>query len=347
MLVSMNSRITFAGTLFVVCLSRTCVGASFPGDGVNNTPGNASDCNHGICNPVGTLNVTCNDTTADCLCRNGYEGPNCTDCQNGYYHHSNKSAECVPCQCDEGGSLSSSCDRFGACSCKPGVGGRQCNRCLSGYYDLSASGCQRCTCEEIAISCLYISRVRESPHSSMCHNCLLNKTWVHECTKTVCGPDEYLLSDGICTPCQCSQSQGSSGELRHCDLMTGKCPKCEGESCPTKGGSSDSGHFQYRAYIIASGAVAGLIVLILAVLLTVYCRRRCRRHTQRTPLPLWTIELRRDDEDECNATQELAFDDMEVMYLDDSYLMAPSSEHLAESSDNIIRNGRAGYHTLR
>ncbi|XP_038045678.1 laminin subunit alpha-1-like [Patiria miniata] len=334
----MNSPLGFiiAGTAIVVCFHWICVGASVSSGVVNITVTNTSDC---VCNPVGSLNTTCDNTTADCLCRNGYEGPNCTDCQDGYYHHSNRSAECIPCQCDETGSLNNSCDRYATCSCKPGVGGKQCNQCLSGHYELSATGCKQCTCDKVASVCLDQSKFRSSSHPSMCHYCLLNETWVNQCTKPTCLPSEYLTPDSVCTPCQCGQSQGTVHGTRQCDLMTGKCPECEGESC-SKGGNS-----QYQVYIIVSGAAAGVVVIVLAILLTVYCRRRCRRQANRPRLPLWTIELRQDeDRDEFDATQELAFDDLDVMYLDDSYLMEPTPEYFNESTDNL--NGRAGYHTL-
>jgi len=61
-------------------------------------------------------------------------------CQDGFYPDS-LTATCLPCDCSDEGSVSSSCETDGQCSCKEGVTGKKCDRCKVGYWGYSDTGC--------------------------------------------------------------------------------------------------------------------------------------------------------------------------------------------------------------
>ncbi|XP_033643315.1 laminin subunit beta-1-like isoform X1 [Asterias rubens] len=336
--------VLFAGTVIWIYMQCTCVNSYSLSGTVNSSLVNVTeDC---LCNPTGSLSPHCNNETASCVCKPGYQGPNCTDCQNGHYHHSNRSTECVECECDHRGSLDSQCDSNGTCQCKPGVGGTVCDMCLTGYYGMSVNGCQPCQYQETVTKCLRTSKKVDLKDASMCLRCLSNASWITQSSEVTCHTNEFLAPNGSCVLCGCSldSSLDKANGSRLCDLMTGKCTECQGKAC-SEGGES----FNYEPYIIAGAIIAGITFVVLSILLAVYCCRRCRNKSRRTPLPLWTIELRRDEDAENHIgddsgviIQDQAFSDIDVMYLDDSYLME-SSDYFTESTDSL---NRTGYHTL-
>ncbi|KAG5272081.1 hypothetical protein AALO_G00161450 [Alosa alosa] len=59
------------------------------------------------CSAEGT--VDCNLETAQCVCLEGYAGPQCDGCEDGYFN--NGSTGCLPCGCDSFGAVSTLCDR--------------------------------------------------------------------------------------------------------------------------------------------------------------------------------------------------------------------------------------------
>lgn len=53
----------------------------------------------------------------------------------------------IACQCDETGSTSRECKKFGGqCTCKVNVAERTCDRCQVGFYGFGPDGCQPCDC---------------------------------------------------------------------------------------------------------------------------------------------------------------------------------------------------------
>ncbi|XP_074544216.1 laminin subunit gamma-2 [Halichoeres trimaculatus] len=71
---------------------------------------------------------SCDPSTGVCLkCLNNTRGPDCEDCEPGYYH-SRAGDACKPCNCDLQGSESGRCDDLGRCQCKPGHEGLRCHR---------------------------------------------------------------------------------------------------------------------------------------------------------------------------------------------------------------------------
>lgn len=88
---------------------------------------NFLDCN---CDPRGTIPEVCEKETGQCICKPGYGGPRCDQCQPGYYGH----PDCKPCNCSDFGSASSICTPNGKCPCLPNFSGRACDQCSPGYF---------------------------------------------------------------------------------------------------------------------------------------------------------------------------------------------------------------------
>lgn len=86
-----------------------------------------TDCN---CDPRGTIKEICDKENGMCICKPGYGGARCDQCQPGYWGH----PDCKPCNCSESGSASSICTPNGKCPCLPNFSGRTCDQCSPGYY---------------------------------------------------------------------------------------------------------------------------------------------------------------------------------------------------------------------
>lgn len=86
-----------------------------------------SDCN---CDPRGTVEEVCQKETGQCICKPGYGGARCDQCQPGYFGH----PECVSCNCSSSGSASAICDFLGKCPCYPSFSGRRCDQCSPGHF---------------------------------------------------------------------------------------------------------------------------------------------------------------------------------------------------------------------
>ncbi|XP_060686295.1 laminin subunit gamma-1 [Hemiscyllium ocellatum] len=113
-------------------------------------------------NPNECLPCNCHGKSAECYfdselyratghgghCRNCIEntdGPNCERCRDDFYRQAPE-AQCLPCNCNPVGSVSTQCDIYGRCSCKPGVIGDKCDHCQPGYHSLTEAGCRPCAC---------------------------------------------------------------------------------------------------------------------------------------------------------------------------------------------------------
>lgn len=87
----------------------------------------------------------------DCICEEGYEGPNCERCALGYRGY----PKCKPCPCDHRGIVNSNiCGP--PCVCKPNVDGIRCDRCAKNYYNLDVNnpeGCSECFCFGLTKKC--------------------------------------------------------------------------------------------------------------------------------------------------------------------------------------------------
>ena len=98
-----------------------------------------SDCScNGNIDP--SVPGSCDPLTGHCnICINNATGSECELCQLGYFGDATIQ-NCQLCDCYEGGSNDSLCDRFsGQCSCLRGVGGRACNQCQVSVIPMSPS----------------------------------------------------------------------------------------------------------------------------------------------------------------------------------------------------------------
>ena len=95
------------------------------------------------CDPIGSLNSTCDVATGQCYCREGITGLHCNQLVPLHYGFSMDGAQ--ECLCDPSGSLNEQCDvETGQCECRPQVEGRQCDRCMENTRSVPASNEKIC-----------------------------------------------------------------------------------------------------------------------------------------------------------------------------------------------------------
>ncbi|KAI6173803.1 hypothetical protein M3Y98_01121600 [Aphelenchoides besseyi] len=101
-----------------------------------------SGCESCDCDPLGSLNTTCEVVTGQCTCKPGVTGRKCDQCALDHFGFSTEG--CEPCNCNEDGSEPLPCDpKTGQCLCYEYVEGLQCDRCVENRYNL-AEGCLEC-----------------------------------------------------------------------------------------------------------------------------------------------------------------------------------------------------------
>ncbi|XP_073796608.1 laminin subunit alpha-1 isoform X1 [Danio rerio] len=160
------------------------------------------------CYSNGSLSTICNLITGQCECKHNVVGKTCDRCQEGY-HGINSGEGCRPCECNQSGALSASCDEEGRCQCITGVTGDKCDRCHHGYYNFKENGCTACDCAHTHGNCNDQTGECICPphtHGLKCEQCDEGH-WGH---------------DGVsgCKVCNCSAVGSSSSQ---CDLSSGQC----------------------------------------------------------------------------------------------------------------------------
>ncbi|XP_041661167.1 laminin subunit alpha-2 isoform X9 [Cheilinus undulatus] len=177
------------------------------------------------CNCHGNLDLSipgsCDPITGQCLrCRQGYSGPACDSCANGYYGDAITAKNCQPCQCHTNGSVSEVCNKEnGQCECRENVVGRQCDECMSQTHGVTTGGvCVPCHCNSFG------SKSFDCDESGQCR-CQPGVTGP-KCDR--CARGFFNFQEGGCTPCECSHLGNN------CDANTGQCicpPNTIGERC--------------------------------------------------------------------------------------------------------------------
>ncbi|XP_072533209.1 laminin subunit alpha-2 isoform X2 [Salminus brasiliensis] len=180
----------------------------------------------GSCRPCecnGNLDLStdrsCDPVTGECLrCRDGYGGPACNTCADGYYGDAIIAKNCQLCRCNINGSVSEVCNKQnGQCECRQKVIGRQCDECMPETHML-AGGCVPCNCNSFG------SKSFDCGENGQCR-CQPGVTG-QKCDR--CAPGHFNFQEGGCTPCQCAHVGNN------CDTTTGQCicpPNTVGERC--------------------------------------------------------------------------------------------------------------------
>ncbi|XP_055079317.1 basement membrane-specific heparan sulfate proteoglycan core protein isoform X9 [Periophthalmus magnuspinnatus] len=174
-----------------------------------------------------------------CACPQGYRGPSCQECAEGYTRTSSGLylGTCERCDCH---GHASSCDpETGAClQCLHNTEGPRCDRCQTGYYGNPARGgaqaCQPCPCPGTASSNQFSATCyMDSDGQPTCDSCLPGYSG-RRCER--CAPGYYgnpLLGqrcsdntlNGNCYNCDQGGSEGCVGSVCRCKMNV------EGPSC--------------------------------------------------------------------------------------------------------------------
>ncbi|KRT80924.1 hypothetical protein AMK59_5060, partial [Oryctes borbonicus] len=162
-----------------------------------------------------------------CDCMEGYAGPRCQYCGNGYFGKPEVPDDyCKECECNGNidPSMPDACDRItGDClRCLNNTYGTGCALCGPGYYGdaITRKDCQHCLCDDLGTERC----------DSYTGQCICKPNVVGEkCDR--CAFEHYGFETGNgCTPCNC----GVASESNQCDDSTGQCmckPGVDNRNC--------------------------------------------------------------------------------------------------------------------
>ncbi|XP_061908758.1 basement membrane-specific heparan sulfate proteoglycan core protein [Entelurus aequoreus] len=176
----------------------------------------------------------------ECACPQGYRGPSCQDCEEGYTRTTSGLylGTCERCECN---GHASSCDpESGRClQCLHNTGGARCERCQTGYYGNPTTGgaqaCQPCPCPGTASSNQFSPTCHlESDGQPTCDSCPSGYTG-RRCERCAPGYNGNPLHgqkctagnevNGNCYNCDPRGSEGCNGGACRCK-MNAESPSC-------------------------------------------------------------------------------------------------------------------------
>ncbi|XP_062981457.1 usherin [Elgaria multicarinata webbii] len=182
----------------------------------------AFGCKPCECQTAGSLSGTvCDPETGKCVCKPNFGERQCGTCTDGYYKvQQNDSSACLPCNCDQAGTVNGSllCDKStGQCPCKMHVTDFQCSQCMPQMYNLTTQnllGCEICDCDPLGT----LPGTACDQISGQCV-CLPQR---HGRRCNMCKPGFYVSLNSVngCFPCLC-HTTGSVDEV--CNSFTGQC----------------------------------------------------------------------------------------------------------------------------
>ncbi|PIO66985.1 laminin EGF-like protein [Teladorsagia circumcincta] len=167
------------------------------------------------CDPVGTEDGICDQHSGQCMCKDGFVGEKCDQCDIGYYGYPNckGGSRLEACSCLIDGAKGQACDSKGQCYCKGNFEGERCDRCKPNFYNFPA--CEECNCHPAGVTPDFAGCDKVQP-GELC-----------SCRKNVdgricdqCKPTfwdlQYHHADG-CIECDCNLN-GTLAMLNTCDL---------------------------------------------------------------------------------------------------------------------------------
>lgn len=200
----------------------------------NATIGTAIDCHICACplpipsnNFAKSCEVNEQVDKISCECLEGYSGPRCESCANGWYGRPQVAGEyCKRCECSGNIDTNSvdSCDSItGDClKCLHNTYGQACNLCAPGFFGdaVQLKSCQSCICDTYGME-----RCNSYTGTCECHPNVVGE----KCDR--CADNHYGFKSGQgCRACNCGLASYSS----QCDDDTGKCrckPGVAGQNC--------------------------------------------------------------------------------------------------------------------
>ncbi|GLV33913.1 Laminin B2 [Carabus blaptoides fortunei] len=196
----------------------------------NALEGSPNDCKPCQCPGGGACMLMLDDTLVCLECPEGYAGPRCDLCSDGYFGDPTGKfgaiMHCRPCDCNQNVDRNAvgNCNRTsGDClKCIHNTGGAYCDQCLAGYYGdalaLPKGDCKPCKC--------YRAGTEESAENGepVCDqtrgNCKCRPNVKgHNCDQCEDGYYNIMSGEG-CQPCNCDGIGSINGT---CDLFSGQC----------------------------------------------------------------------------------------------------------------------------
>ncbi|XP_071835637.1 laminin subunit alpha-like isoform X2 [Apostichopus japonicus] len=184
----------------------------------------------------------CAPVTGQCECKPQFTGPDCDQCNDGYYDF----PSCKPCDCNVNGTADKTCQANGGqCPCKPNYFGQNCDLCAPGYYNFPE--CISCECNRYgALSPVCHPdtgecKCRNTYQTRTCGECQTGFFNFPRCEACSCSP--YGVTDDVCNStdgsCICKDNFGGA-DCGTCEQGFYNFPFCLECSCDEDGSLYES-----------------------------------------------------------------------------------------------------------